>query len=101
MDAATVALVLTALGAGGILLELTKRIGGAVTGRGRRRRDEVDRAWRRADREASRRRRMEEYASRLVRVLTAAPCVDLEQIPPWPAYDSADPDTDTISKEKK
>lgn len=95
MDAQTVALVLGALGAGGILLELTKRGLDAWHNRGAKRRDEVDRAWRRVDREATRRRRIEEYASQLRRVLHGAPCVDASEIPPWPTY------TDTDTKENR
>lgn len=91
------------LGAGGlgaILLELIKRALDTFSGRGRQRRDEVDRAWQRADaetdradresnradREAVKRRIAEEYASRSMRQLIAAPCVDTADIEPFPTY---------------
>ena len=86
MDAASIAALIGAAGGGAILLELVKRLLDATTGRGRKRRDEVDRAWRRADREASRRRVVEEHASHLRRLLLAADCVDTTSIPPFPAY---------------
>lgn len=76
--------LLLSAGGGAILLELTKRALDALSGRGRKRRDEVDRAWQRADREASRRRRLEEHASLLRRHLLAAPCVDSDTIPAYP-----------------
>lgn len=86
MDGATIAAVLVSLGVGAILLELTKRIADALSGRGRKRRDEVDRAWQRADREASMRRIAEEYASRQTRRLIEAPCVDTDSIESFPTY---------------
>lgn len=84
--ATPVALLLSA-GGGAILLELTKRTLDAMSGRGRKRRDEVDRAWQRADREASKRRRLEEHSSLLRRLLIAAPCVDSSEIPEYPTFD--------------
>jgi len=84
--ATPVALLLSA-GGGAIILELAKRALDALSGRGRRRRDEVDRAWQRADREASKRRRIEEHASLLRRQLIAAPCVDSATIPEYPTFD--------------
>lgn len=81
--ATPVALLLSA-GGGAILLELTKRALDALSGQGRKRRDEVDRAWQRADREASKRRRVEEHASLLRRLLLAAPCVDSDTLPAYP-----------------
>ncbi|WP_067198954.1 hypothetical protein [Microbacterium sp. XT11] len=86
-DWATPAAVLLSAGGGAILLELTKRVLDAASGRGRKRRDEVDRAWQRADREAAKRRRIEEHASLLRRLLIAAPCVDSSEIPEYPTYD--------------
>lgn len=87
MEGATVtAAVLVSLGVGAILLELTKRLLDALSGRGRKRRDEVDRAWQRVDREAQKRRIAEEYASRQTRRLIEAPCVDTTTIEPFPPY---------------
>ncbi len=55
-----------------------------VTGRARRKRDEVDRAWDRADREAVYRRRLQEHTSRLRRIITEAPCLTPDVLPPEP-----------------
>lgn len=55
-----------------------------VTGRSRRKRDEVDRAWDRADREAGYRRRLQEHTSRLRRIITEAPCLTPDVLPPEP-----------------
>ncbi|GGD32977.1 hypothetical protein GCM10010915_11700 [Microbacterium faecale] len=90
MDAAAIASLIGAAGGGAILLELTKRGLDKISNRGAKRRDEVDRAWRRVDREASKRRRMEEHASHLTRLLFAAPCVEPADIPSFPAYTDSD-----------
>lgn len=50
------------------------------------RRTELRRAWAAADEEARRRRIAEEYASRLVRMLTDAECVAPADIPAFPSY---------------
>ena len=98
--ASIVTSLLGAAGAGAILLELTKRALDALSGRGRKRRDEVDRAWQAADkarcdrdREASKRRIYQEYSSKLVRMLIAAPCVDPADIPPHPNTPTTGPVT--------
>ena len=98
MDAGTLVTIIGALGGGAIVPSLVKRGIDAVSGRGRKRRDEVDRAWRRADSEARKRRVIEEHASQLRRELLEAPCVDPAAIPPWPRYVSTD--TDPTPKEK-
>lgn len=85
-----VAAVITAMGGGAILLELVKRVLDRLSGRGRKRRDEVERAWARADSEAARRRRSDEHASLLRRMLLGAPCVDAASIPEWPGADRGD-----------
>ena len=76
------------LGAGGFpaLLAFGKQLVGIFTGRSRRKRDEVDEAYRERDREASKRRVIEEHASAVRRIAIEAPCVPTESIPPWPAY---------------
>lgn len=84
--APAVASVIAALGIGGILSELVKRAIDALTGRGKKRRDEVQRAWGHADREAMKRRIAEEYASRQTRRLIEAPCVDTTSIEQFPTY---------------
>jgi hypothetical protein len=81
-----IAALITALGIGGILAKLADRIWGALTGRAKERRSEVDRAWARADDEARKRRVIEEHASRLTRRLIEAPCVDDKTIEPFPTY---------------
>ncbi len=86
--APSVASIAVAMGMGGILLELTKRAADALSGRGRKRRDEVQRAWGRADHEAMKRRIAEEYASRQTRRLIEAPCIDTSSIEPFPNYPS-------------
>ena len=96
VDPAAFATIAASLGLGGILLELTKRLLGKITNRGGNRRDEVDRAWQRADREAAKRRIAEEHASQLRRQLLAAECVNPDDIPPWPTYTP----TDTTPKDK-
>lgn len=78
--------LLGAAGGGAITLELTKRILDAMSGRGRKRRDEVDRAYRGRDWEATKRRIAEEYASRQTRRLIEAPCVETKSIEPFPTY---------------
>lgn len=83
---ATPAALLLSAGGGAILLELAKRALDGLSGRGRRRRDEVDRAWQRADSEAVKRRLAEEYASRMMRHLISAPCVETSEIEPFPTY---------------
>lgn len=87
--------LLAAAGGGAILPEITKRALDAISGKGKKRRNEVDKAWRARDREATTRRRLEEYASLLIRLLTAATCVDPKDIPKWPAYSTTDTDADT------
>lgn len=84
--APAVASLLAAMGVGGILTELTKRVLDKMSGRGRNRRDEVQRAWGHADREAMKRRIAEEYASRQTRRLIEAPCVETTSIEPFPTY---------------
>lgn len=97
MDYAALAAIITAVGGGMIIPKLFTRAWDAISGRGKRRRDEVDRAWRRVDREAQRRRVVEEHASHLRRMLIDAPCVDVADIPPFPSYRSTD--TNSIEKE--
>lgn len=86
MDGAQIVSILIALGAGGILLELTKRIVDTFSGRGKKRRDEVDRAWSARDEEARKRRISEEHASFIRRLLIEAPCVENSTVPPYPTY---------------
>lgn len=86
MDGAQIVSLLIALGAGGILLELVKRAFDTFSGRGKKRRDEVDRAWSARDEEARKRRISEEHASLIRRLLIEAPCVDNTTVPPYPNY---------------
>lgn len=86
MDGAQIVSLLIALGAGGILLELVKRLFDSFSGRGKKRRDEVDRAWGARDEEARKRRISEEHASLIRRLLIEAPCVDNTTVPPYPNY---------------
>lgn len=90
---APVVIALLSAGGGAILLKIVERTLDSFSGRGRQRRDEVDRAWKRADDESGRadheavkRRIAEEYASRTMRQLIAAPCVNTSDIEPFPTY---------------
>lgn len=89
-----VAIAVAAIGSP-LLLEVTKRLISWAKGRERAKRAEIDRAHDLIDRERSghdRTRRklriMEQYASRLLRRLTEAPCIDDATIPTWPDYES-------------
>lgn len=96
MDLTQIIALLAALGGGTVIPTLFKGIR-SRTAQGKRRRDEVDRAWRHADSEASARRRIAEHASHLRRLLYAAPCVETSSIPPWP--DLPPTDTTTIKEQ--
>lgn len=88
----------TALGVGTIVPKMFDKLMSSITERGHAKRadaerlaqlvdeakQERDRAFSHFDVEAARRRRMEEHASQLRRMLTEAPCVDYNEIPPWP-----------------
>ncbi|HXH34317.1 MAG TPA: hypothetical protein VNJ54_07890 [Plantibacter sp.] len=90
MSAQDWATILVAIGAGAIFKELVVVIGKALTGRLGQRRNEVDRAFRERDREASRRRKLEESLSHHRRLMNEAPCIPIESIPPWPTYTQGD-----------
>lgn len=76
--------LITGLGGGPLILAVVRAVWRATTGREGRRRSEVDRAWQERDREATKRRRLEEFASLLRRRLLEAPCVDDSTVPTWP-----------------
>ena len=82
------------LGGGAIAVKLLDWLIPLLRGREARRRAELDRVWRERDREARKRRRLEEFATLLRRRLLEAPCVDDSTIPPWPALGDTGP-TDT------
>lgn len=96
-DWGTLATGLILAAGGGIGLEkLASFLLGLITGRNGRRRDEVARAWMQADQERMRasradvrRRKAEEHASLVRRMLIEAPCVPTDSIPPWPAPEPA------------
>lgn len=56
----------------------------SLTGRARKRRDEVDRAWTRADLEARHRRILAESLSTHRRIIIEAPCLSADDLPPYP-----------------
>ena len=87
------------LGAGGLTAILTfgKHLVALVTGRARRKRDEVDEAYAERDKEAAKRRIIEEHAS-AVRVVAIREGVDPALIPAWPTYRS---DTGQIPTQKE
>lgn len=91
LDIAVVVPAILGLLGGATGAEIVRQTILLLTGRAGRRRDEVDRAWARAtrawaraDRESRYRRRMEEYAHGLRRLLIDAYAADPGQIPPWP-----------------
>lgn len=91
MDAAMLATIIGAVLTGGMGTKLLDQVGPLVFGRGERRRSELERAWAARDREARKRRQIEEFASRLVRRLIEAPCVPADEIPEWPPYSDTGP----------
>ena len=56
-----------------------------LTGRSRKKRDEVDRAWTRADLEARHRRMLAESLSSHRRIIIEAECLGTDALPPYPA----------------
>ncbi|WP_157005700.1 hypothetical protein [Microbacterium trichothecenolyticum] len=82
----TIAAVLSAVGATVIVPKLASALWKAVTGRPARQRREIDRVRSVADDEAYKRRLAEEHASHLRRLAYEAPCIRVEDIPPWPTY---------------
>ncbi len=90
IDGQAIALVLAALGGGATAQLAGKALWSWITGKPKRERDAIayertraDNADRRADAEASHRRRVQEYASELRGVLLANG-IDLDEIPGWP-----------------
>ena len=82
METGTIAALLGALGAGGIITKLIEGIWGWRSGRMGREQD----AWGQRDREAKARRILEEYAHKLRRLLQRH---DIEP-PDWPDYHTHD-----------
>lgn len=81
----TWALLLTALGAGGIITKLIDNVVAWAKGRQAEERD----AWTERDREAKARRILEEYAHRLRRRLFRLGAREgdgTDDVPPWPEY---------------
>lgn len=90
--------LVTALGIGTIVPKILDKMLAGFTERGKRRqadaeklaqlvdeaKQERDDAIAHRDVEASRRRRIEEHASRLRRIIAEAPCIDFDIVPPWP-----------------
>lgn len=77
-----------------VLLQATTWLVRSLTGREAKRRDDAQKAWLYYDRAEKRRRVVEEHAHRLRRLLIEAPCVDMQDIPEWPASGQTGP-TDT------
>lgn len=89
----------TAFGVGSVIWPAAKHVYRLLTGRAQQVRSDVDKAHEQVekarkatDREARRRRKIEEFASLLRRRLIEAPCVETADIPHWPEYS---PDTDS------
>ncbi len=81
-----IALILTSVGGAVLVPRMLGALWKAATGRASRQRREVDRMRLKADNEAHNRRLSEEHASHLRRLLFEAPCVRVEDIPPYPIY---------------
>lgn len=64
-----------------------------VTRREGKKRTDLDRAWSARDREARKRRIVEEHAHSLRRMLIEAPCIEFSDIPPWPTSGTGPVDT--------
>lgn len=75
--------VLTALGAGAILLKIVESVIAWATGRHGREQS----AWEQRDREASARRKLEETLHR-TRLVAIANGVAEDLLPPWPTYNT-------------
>lgn len=92
-----IAIVLGAIGGGAFIREAVSAVWRAATGREGRRRADSDAGWRARDREATKRRKLQEYATHLRMELVAAG-VPMHELPPWPR---SAPDTGpTNTKEK-
>lgn len=70
---------------GGLGRDLLGWLKEAVVGRPKKR-DELQRAWDERDEEARRRRIVEEVLSLTRRIALGAPCLNEEDIPPFPTY---------------
>lgn len=91
MSAEMLATIIGAVLTGGIGTKLLDNLWPLIAGRGERRRDGLERAWTARDREARKRRQIEEFASKLIRRLVEAPCVPADSIPEWPPYSDTGP----------
>ncbi len=85
------ALAVALLGSGGLVTIAVQKLTTRWATAGTRRRDDLDRAYERlqqararADEADKRRRRAQEHASQLRRMLLEAPCIDPADIPTWP-----------------
>ncbi|MDJ1372767.1 hypothetical protein [Gulosibacter molinativorax] len=85
MTAGEIAAIITALGLGAIIKDISTWAYRAVTGREGKRRDDSQKAWDAFDRESKHRRIITSHAARLEIMLIRAPCVDEKDIPPWPS----------------
>lgn len=82
---------------GAVGQSLVKLLIDTFTGREGKKRTELDRAWRERDKAHKRRRVAEEYAHILRKKLIEAPCVDEDEIPPWPVTGDTG-EVDTVKK---
>jgi len=85
MTAPTIFTMLSALGAGAILLKLVEAVLQRLMGRQKREQD----AWAQRDREAKARRMLEEYATDL-RLLLIENGAKRAELPDWPPYRTTD-----------
>lgn len=75
----------SALGIGSLLSSGVPFLWRWITGAEKRRRTDADKAWEQRDTESRRRRRIEEHAHELRRMLIEAPCIKPSDIPSWPS----------------
>ena len=85
MSTPVIATILTALGAGAILLKLVEAVIQRIFGRQKREQS----AWAQRDREAKARRMLEEYATDL-RLLLIENGAKRAELPDWPPYRTTD-----------
>lgn len=87
--------------AGSTGTEFVRHLLPLLTGRAGRRRDEVSRAWRQADREAAFRRAVEEHAGVLRMLLINRGCVAPEELPAWPEPPASTGQTEARGRERE
>lgn len=91
MSAAEIAAILSAIGAGALLKEAIVWLFRWITGRAGARRTEVDRMATERNRSRRRERVLDDHIQHLRGLLYRAPCVDIDDIPPYPTEENNTP----------